>query len=108
MSMRVMMMDMVMSTVVVQLVDITMDGVLRVVDVEVDDFPMVVRSNVQKWISEVQTDLGSNEVEDHLHEIWEISNRTVLDQMDQGISVQDILTIDQVLGYKIMDLRVLP
>ena len=78
------------------------------VDVDVDDFPMVVRSNVQKWISEVQTDLGSNEVEDHLHEIWVISNRTVLDQMDQGISVQDILTIDQVLGYKIMDLRVLP
>ena len=78
------------------------------VDVEVDGFPMVVRSNDLKWISEVQTDLGSKEVEDHLHEIWEISNRTVLDQMDQGILVQDILTIDQVLGYKIMDLRVLP
>ena len=78
---------------------------------EVDDFPiMVVRNHVQIWISEVQMDPGSIGVEDHLiHEIWEISNNlTVLDQMDrQGISVQDILTIDQVRGYKIMDLRVL-
>ena len=88
----------------IQLLHVEKPGVV----VDVDDFPMAVRSIVQKWISEVQTDLGSNEVEDHLHEIWEISNRTVLDQMDQGISVQDILTIDQVLGYKIMDLRVLP